>query len=145
MAIQYGLHGWLGITCEAKDAGLGLRFADKGVASLLVAVMSILALTSLSIWLARSPARWVLALGGPSMGSYVMHVLASSGARILVGRVLGVHAAWVHLLAGCLAGILLPMLVLWLLGRLKVRGLFEAPAAVSAEAWYRRRFGMPRA
>ena len=140
VAIQYGLHGWLGITFEAKDAGQGLRFADKGLASLLVAVVSILAVASLSIWLARSPAPWVLALGGASMGIYVMHILTGSGARILLGRFLGVREAWVHLLVGCLVGILLPMLVIWLLRRLGIGGLFEAPARLSVEAWYRRRF-----
>jgi hypothetical protein len=75
------------------------------------------------------------------MGIYVMHILAGSGARILVGRLLGVQDAMIYLLVGCLVSLLLPILVIRLLGRLKIGGLFEAPARVSAEAWYRRRFG----
>ena len=130
VAVQYGFH-----------VVLGLADTDKGVASLLVAIVSILAVSSLSMWLARSPAPWVLALGGASMGIYLMHILAGSGARILVGRLLGVHDVMIYLLVGCLVSILLPMLILWLLGRLGVGGVFEAPARVSAEAWYRRRFG----
>ncbi len=130
LVVQYGFH-----------VELGLLHGDKGVASLLVAIMSILAVASLSLWLARRPAPWVLALGGASMGIYLMHILAGSGARILLGRFLGVREAWVHLLVGCLVGILLPMLVIWLLRRLGIGGLFEAPAWLSAEAWYRRRLG----
>jgi fucose 4-O-acetylase-like acetyltransferase len=122
-------------------AELGMMHGDKGLASLLVAILSILAVASLSLWLARSPAAWVLALGGASMGIYLMHILAGSGARIILGRFLGVQDAGVHLLVGCLAGILLPMLAIWLLRRLGIGGLFDAPAWLSAEAWYRRRFG----
>jgi fucose 4-O-acetylase-like acetyltransferase len=127
--VQFGFH-----------VELGLKFSDIGVASLVVAVVSILAVAGLSIWLARSPVRWVLALGRASMGIYLMHVLAASGARILVGRLLGIHDAGVHILVGCLAGILLPMLVLGLIGRLGVQGLLETPTRFSVEAWYRRRF-----
>ncbi len=117
---------------------LGLMFEDKGIASLLVAVVSILAVATLSMWLARFPASWMLALGGASMGIYLMHILAGSGARILLDRLLGVQEAWVYLLVGCLVSILLPMLILWVLGRLRVRGVLEAPARLSVEAWYRR-------
>jgi len=120
---------------------LGLVYADKGVASLLVAAVSILAVTSVSMFLARTPAPWVLALGSASMAIYVMHILAGSGARIILARFLGVEDAAIHLVAGCLAGVLLPMLVLRLSGRLGIRGLFEAPPRLSAEGWYRRLAG----
>lgn len=131
MAIaQYGFH-----------AGLGLTFNDKGLASLLVAIVSILAIASLCIWLARAPATWVLALGRASMAIYLMHILAGSGTRVLLGRVLGIHSGGLHILFGCLAGLLLPMLAFWLVGRLGIRGLFEAPPRLSAEAGYRRLFG----
>ncbi|MFZ1538741.1 MAG: acyltransferase [Chromatiaceae bacterium] len=130
LIVQYGFH-----------IGLGMQSGDKGVASLLVAIISILAVASLSMWLARSPASWVLALGGASMGIYLMHILAGSGARILLGRFLGVRDVGVHLIVGCLAGILLPMLVIWLMKRFGIGGLFDAPARISVEALYRRHFG----
>ncbi len=130
LIVQYGF-----------QVGLGMQAGDKGVASLLVAIISILAVASLSMWLARSPSPWVLALGGASMGIYLMHILAGSGARILLGRFLGVRDVGVHLIVGCLAGILLPMLVIWLMKRFGIGGLFDAPARISAEAWYRRHFG----
>ena len=130
LIVQYGFH-----------FGLGMRYGDKGVASLLVAIVSILAVASLCLWLARSPKPWVLALGGASMGIYVMHILAGSGARILLSRFMGVSDVWIHLIVGCLAGILLPMLVIWLMKRFGIGGLFDAPARISVEAWYRRHFG----
>ncbi|WP_295393444.1 acyltransferase [uncultured Thiodictyon sp.] len=127
VAVQYGFH-----------IQLGMVFSDIGVASLLVAVVSILAVASLSLWLARVPKRWVLILGRASMAIYLMHVLAASGARVLLGRFLGIQDAGVHVVVGCLAGLLLPLLALQLLRRLGVQGLFETPARVSVEAWYRR-------
>ena len=117
---------------------LGLVYSDKGIASLLLATVSILAVTSISIFLARTPARWVLALGSASMAIYVMHILSGSGARIILARLLGIQDSVIHLVVGCLAGILVPMLVLRLSQRLDVRGLFEAPPRLSAEGWYRR-------
>jgi fucose 4-O-acetylase-like acetyltransferase len=127
VVVQYVFHGWL-----------GLMYEDKGLASLVVAAVSILALTGVSMWLARSPAPWVLALGWASMGIYLMHVLAGSGARIVLSRFLGVQDAGVHLLIGTLVGILVPMLVLRLLARQGIGGLLEAPARVSAQAWCKR-------
>ena len=125
-------------------AGLGLTFEDKGISSLAVAVVSILAVASLCLWLARTPVHWVLTLGAASMAIYLMHVLVGSGMRILLSRFLGIQDAVIHLLSGCLAGILLPLLIYLLLHRLRVRGLFEAPAMLSAEAWYHRHFGVGR-
>ena len=130
VAVQYVFH-----------VELGLVYADKGVASLLVAIVSILAVTSVSMLLARAPAPWVLALGGASMAIYLMHILAGSGARIILGRLLGIQDAGIHLLVGCVTGVLLPILVLRLSGRLGIRGLFDAPSRLSAEAWYRRLAG----
>ena len=130
VAVQYGFHIELGLVNE-----------DKGAASLLVAIVSILAIISISMLLARVPAPWILALGSASMSIYLMHVLAGSSARIILGRVLGVQDAGIHILVGCLAAILLPMLVMWLSARLGVRGLLEAPPRLSAEAWYRRLTG----
>ncbi|NCA71410.1 MAG: acyltransferase [Sphingobacteriia bacterium] len=124
---QYGFHVTLGLTHE-----------DRGVASLLLAVVSILAVSSLCLWLARTPTRWMLALGTASMGIYVMHILAGSGARILLSRVLGIEAAWAHLLVGVLVGILLPMLALWLFERLKIPGVLAAPRWLALEGLARR-------
>jgi hypothetical protein len=90
------------------------------------------------MFLARTPAPWILALGSASMAIYVMHILTGSGTRIILARLLGVQDASIHLIAGCLAGVLLPMLALRLSGHLRVQGLFEAPPLLSAEGWYRR-------
>jgi fucose 4-O-acetylase-like acetyltransferase len=130
IAVQYVFH-----------VELGLVYTDKGIASLLVATVSILAVANISILLARTPASWVLAMGSASMAIYVMHILAGSGARIILARLFGIQDAAVHLIAGCLAAVLLPMLVLWLSGRLRVRWLFVAPPRLSAEGWYRRLAG----
>jgi fucose 4-O-acetylase-like acetyltransferase len=118
---------------------LGLVYTDKGIPSLLVATVSILGVTSVSMLLARTPASWVLAVGGASMAIFVMHILTGSGARIILERFLGVQDAAIHLIAGCLAGVLLPLLALRLSAHFGVRGLFQAPPRLSAEACYQRR------
>jgi fucose 4-O-acetylase-like acetyltransferase len=127
VAAQYGFH-----------VELGLTYADKGVASLLLAVVSILAVASVSMLLARKPMAWILALGSASMAIYVMHILAGSGTRIVLARVLGIENAGMHLVAGCLAGVLLPMLVFGLSKRFRWGWLFAAPPRLSVEGWYRR-------
>lgn len=120
---------------------LGLDYEDKGVLSLLLAVVSIFAVASVSMLLARAPAPWFLALGSASLAIYVMHILAGSGARIVLARLLGVEDAAIHLMVGCMVGVLVPMLVWWVAGRLGVRGLFEAPPWFSAERLCRRLAG----
>jgi fucose 4-O-acetylase-like acetyltransferase len=127
VAVQYFFH-----------VVLGLQYTDKGVASLLVAVVSILSVTSVSMLLSRTPVPWILAMGSASMAIYLMHILAGSGARIFLSRVIGVQDAGVHLLIGCLAGTLLPMLFLHLSERVGLRGLLSAPPWISAEVLYRR-------
>ena len=128
LAGQYLFHGVL-----------GLVYSGLGLPSLLLAVVSILSLASLCMALAYRPHPWMLALGEASMAIYVMHILTGSGARILLSRGLGIQDAATHLIVGCLAGVLLPLLVLRLSQRFGVRGLFEAPARLSTEGWWRRR------
>ena len=115
-----------------------LTHEDKGLASLLVASLSILAVAGVAMGLARAPVSWMLAVGHASMAIYVMHILTGSGVRILLLRGFDLQEVSLHLLAGCLASVLPPMLVLHLAARLGIRGLFGAPPRFSAERGYRR-------
>ncbi|MBC2327749.1 acyltransferase family protein [Listeria booriae] len=58
--------------------------------------------------------RFLQYLGQNSMIIFVAHILAASGARILLLNIFGIENVFVHLLVGNLAGLLLPLL-LWII------------------------------
>jgi fucose 4-O-acetylase-like acetyltransferase len=112
-------------------AGLGLEYTDKGLASLGLATISIAAVVGVSRWLSCTGATWFAALGRASMAIYLMHVLAGSGARVVLGQGLGVDDATLHLLLGCASGIVVPVLVLHVSQRAGWSWLLSAPRCVS--------------
>ena len=115
---QYLFHGYLGLT-----------YINKGVDSLLLACISIVFVVSLSIALSKSPNRFLAYLGASSMAIYLMHILAGSGARVVLHRFLGVDAVAVNLVAGCLAGIFIPLLALRLINAWRIPYVFAAPVS----------------
>lgn len=56
-------------------------------------------------------------LGATSMAIYVMHVVPEAGTRIVLDR-LGLNALWLQLIAGTLAGIIVPLIAYQVLKRL---------------------------
>ncbi|TKA93422.1 acyltransferase family protein [Halopseudomonas bauzanensis] len=114
-AAQYGFHGLL-----------ELHYADRGMLSLLLALLSIAAVVTLCSWSARRPLGFVAYLGTASMAIYLMHILAGSGVRVLL-KVGGVDSFLLHAVAGVAGGLLLPLLALAIAQRLQLRYLFSAP------------------
>lgn len=106
---------------------LGLNYMDKGWASLLLALVSILFIAALSLRLAKKPNSSIVFIGASSMAIYLMHVIAGSGARIVLQKVLDINSLPVHLLAGCAAGVLLPIVALTVIKRLKIPYAFSMP------------------
>lgn len=105
----------------------GLRNSDRGLALLLVALVSIAATVALSAMCARWPSRLVNLIGASTMAIFVLHILTGSGARMLLQRVLGVESFAVHLIVGMAAGLILPIAIEALARRSGVRHLFDAP------------------
>lgn len=120
-------------------AVLGLTYDDRGLASLLLAFAGILMTAGLCMLLARRSIGWLLALGALSMPIYLMHILAGSGARVVLGRVFGSEDPALHVVVGCLVGVLAPVVVARLLQALDIRWFYEAPEWLSIERWRRRR------
>jgi fucose 4-O-acetylase-like acetyltransferase len=108
---------------------LGLNYEDKGAAALVVALVSILFIVSLSYRLARTSPKGLALLGASSMGIYLMHVLAGSGTRVVLKNFMGIEALTVHLLAGCLAGLLVPTAVMLLVRRYRIPFVISAPVS----------------
>lgn len=127
---QYLFHGYLGMT-----------YINKGVGSLLLACISILFVVALSIALAKSANRFLAYLGASSMAIYLMHILAGSGARVVLHRLLGIDAVGVNLALGCLAGIFVPLLVLGLIKAWRIPYVFSAPISKWLQFSYNKALG----
>ena len=102
-------HGSFGFVPEARWPHLALAMA------------TIVAVVASCLWLARWRLHWLAALGRASLAIYVMHILAGSGARIVMQKMLGVDAVSVHLVVGTVVGIVLPLVALRLIEWLGLR------------------------
>jgi peptidoglycan/LPS O-acetylase OafA/YrhL len=83
-----------------KQFGSDLLLALVGTAGTLAAAV----LAARVAWLG-----WVRRLGELSMPIYLAHILAGSGARIVLTKFLHVEDLWIQLVAGMAAGVLLPI------------------------------------
>ena len=117
---------------------LELVHSDIGIEALLLALVSILFLVSLSSQISTSIANKTLAnIGKLSMAIYILHTLASSGARIILIQVANVQSFEIHIVIGCLAGILIPVFIVSIVNKLKFPYLFSAPLSTMFLASYR--------
>lgn len=64
-------------------------------------------------------ANWLQFVGENSMAIYVMHIIATAGSRIILLK-LGVDIVLLHVLIGMLAGVLAPLLGLFVLKKIKL-------------------------
>lgn len=102
-------------------------YSDKGIETLYLAVVSIIFICSLSVTLSAKPNRVMELIGASSMGIYLMHVLAGSGARVILNKFLGIDSVSIHIVLGGLVGIALPLLAIRIIDRLGIPFVFSAP------------------
>ncbi len=102
-------------------------YIDKGLGSLLLSCISILFVVFLSITLSKCTGRFFASLGAASMAIYLMHILAGSGIRIVLSKVFGVESFAIHLFAGCLFGLLLPLLAFQIITSFRIPFILSAP------------------
>lgn len=124
---------------------LGLNYRDYGLATLALATVSIGLVVALSLCLAQLRLNWLLLIGASSMAIYLMHILAGSGTRILLSKVLGIDSLPVHLVLGTLVGIGGPLLAQALINRHRLNFLLRVPRALSAQWLLTLRPGPPKA
>lgn len=127
---QWLFHGYFRLTYEDSGAGL-----------LLLAFIAILFVVLLSHELARFPGNFLLHIGYSSMAIYLMHVLAGSGVRVLLQKVLHVENLYAHLALGCAFAVLIPIGMVQLCRRWKLMFLVEAPEKISGKYWYQKKLG----
>lgn len=106
---------------------LGLPYTYGGLPGLAIATVSILFVASASMFLARWRIPLLSYVGAGSMAIYLAHVVAGSGARIVLRQGFGCTDPGVHLLVGLIAGVAAPLAAARLAPRLGWGGLFTAP------------------
>ncbi|MAE22002.1 MAG: acyltransferase, partial [Pseudomonas sp.] len=95
----------------------GYTHTDKGISLLVLALVSISFTVS---FLIRFRSRLLAYIGGASMAIYLMHILAGSGVRVILNKFFIVDELSVHIVVGTLAGIILPLIALKVIGFLKI-------------------------
>ncbi len=105
----------------------GFTYEHRGLGSLIVAVFSLLLVINISYFISLSPNRIVLWIGTSSMAIFLVHVLTGSGARVILQKIMHIDSYLAHLILGCAAGLLGPLILLMLLQKLNIRYAFSAP------------------
>ncbi|MEH6492916.1 MAG: acyltransferase [Halopseudomonas sp.] len=106
---------------------LGKTYMDKGVDSLLLATLSIALVTSISTTIPSNSLGFLRTIGQFSMAIYLIHILSGSGARVILSKILGIDSEELHITAGLLSGILIPIIIAKLAQRHGINYLFSAP------------------
>lgn len=105
----------------------GYTYNDKGFYLLLLSSISLIAVVYVSEWLSKFQLNSLAYVGASSMAIYLMHILAGSGSRILLSKVLEVDSLVLHLLVGVLLGIFAPLIALRIIDYYKIPYLFSFP------------------
>lgn len=100
---------------------------DRNPALLALTIISILFVVTLGAYLAKKDLTFLAYIGASSMAIYLMHILAGSGTRVLLSKLFHIESFTVHLIAGCLAGILAPLIAVVVIRQLKIPFVFSAP------------------
>jgi len=110
----------------------GLSWEVGGWPVLSLATVSILFVVALSMWLGRLRMAWLLFIGASSMTIYLMHILAGSGVRVILGSFMGIDSIAVHLIVGTLVGLAAPLLAQMIIKKYDLYFLIAPPKSFSA-------------
>ncbi len=110
---------------------LGLNYTSGGLNTLALATTSIFFAIALSMCLARLEIRWLLYIGASSMAIYLMHILAGSGARVILNKFLTINSTTVHLAIGTLVGVVAPLIAQEVIKRCKLTFLIAPPISAA--------------
>lgn len=132
-----GILLWIGLTTDATPptSGGDMRTAEtvaQGVLGCLAGTVAILAWAAL---LSRSPAARVLsAVGRRSLEIFLAHIVVTAGTRIVLVK-LEVTDVWVHVMAGTVLGLLVPIGFAVVAERLGWTWLFGLPRRPRSSAF----------
>ncbi|MBB1477107.1 acyltransferase family protein [Shewanella sp. SG41-3] len=104
-----------------------LSYLDYSIFSLLLAFVSVFFIVLLSLFLSKTKVKFLSYLGGASMAIYLMHILAGSGVRVILGNIFGIESVVIHLILGLVAGLFFPLIALWVFRKANLKYIFSAP------------------
>ncbi len=107
----------------------GFIYHDKGVLLLSLSLLTLVTVVSFAEWLSRFNLQSVAYVGASSMAIYLMHILAGSGVRVILDKVIGVDSLLIHLFLGTLLAILFPLLALKVINHFKIPYVFSFPVS----------------
>lgn len=118
---QYLFHGQLHLSYESRD-----------LFSLALAVISILFIMSLSCRLSSLRIEWFGYIGACSMTIYLLHILAGSGARVIMQRLMDISDPLIHVTAGTAIGLIAPLVAHFAIKRFNLSFFLVPPYPISA-------------
>ena len=113
---------------------MSYKYTDSGILLFLLTCISITFVVSLSSFLSTFNYKVLAYVGSSSMAIFLMHILIGSGTRVILSKLFGIDAFVIHLLLGCLAGIVGPIFALYLIKKLNVKFVFSAPVSAWCSA-----------
>jgi fucose 4-O-acetylase-like acetyltransferase len=114
-------------------AVLRLTYRDRGWASLALACIAILFVIHVSAAIKGRLQALLCYVGAASMSIYILHILFTSGVRIVMAKVLHNHNPVAHLIAGTVIGMGAPLLIHEFIRRRRIQYVFSAP--ISRMIW----------
>lgn len=112
---------------------LGHNSSYIGIELLLLAFVSVIFICAVSMAIRPGGLPWLTYLGEHSMPIYLMNIMGTAGARIILGHFFGVKDDSVHLVVGFLVGLLGPLLFYRLSLILRAGWLYEPPQKISLQ------------
>lgn len=106
---------------------LKMNYADTGVFTFVLACTGIALMTALSMRLASLNLKILEMIGTLSMAIYLVHILAGSGSRIILNKIFHIHNWYIHMLAGTLIGVSVPIAIYFIVKKYNINFLFSYP------------------
>ncbi len=104
-------------------------YSDRGIASFVLACVSIFFIVMLSKVLAVRSVSIIAYIGASSMAIYLMHIVAGSGVRVILSKFMSIDDMFMHIMAGSFFGIMFPILAVQIVQRLNIPYVFSAPVS----------------
>ena len=104
-----------------------LTYQSRGWGTLFLALISIVFVVSISGKLTTKSCNAFEFIGISSMAIYLMHILAGSGTRIILSKLLNIDSYIFHIVAGTIVGILVPIIAIKVISKFNIPYVFSAP------------------
>ena len=106
---------------------LKMTYVDIGVFTFILACTGIALITVLSMYLASLNIKILEMIGTLSMVIYLAHILAGSGSRIFLNKILHLQNWYIHMLTGTLIGVAVPIAIYFIAKKYNINFLFSYP------------------